>query len=222
MPTFSPDEGAIITKCLASLRGYVEARIERPFREKVNLVQVPKAITSLYQQCISVEERIQIAGRSSSDPSIGDYDSPPLKLGILRYRQYLMTILESQKHHTFNDAVLQDLDAQLQPDSALMGQPWFGNCVAERMLRLTDFLTLAAALDVVGRELILPKRQSDEKFGILQAPALLQPDLEYYRANCEIRNASLAIAYVDIDNFKKDFNTPYGETVVDKRSCQAS
>jgi diguanylate cyclase (GGDEF)-like protein len=97
-----------------------------------------------------------------------------------------------------------------------MYQYWFENWPTERMLRLTDFLSLRAATDTLGDALILPERQFDEKFGILQAPSLLQRDLAYYRRQCELRESSLAVAYLDIDHFKENFNTPYGETVIDR------
>jgi diguanylate cyclase (GGDEF)-like protein len=62
----------------------------------------------------------------------------------------------------------------------------------------------------------MPPRQYDEKFHILQAPQLFLPDLAYFRAKCEDRETPLAIAFVDIDDFKSKFNTPHGETKVDR------
>ena len=61
----------------------------------------------------------------------------------------------------------------------------------------------------------LQPRQYDEKFHILQAPQLFLPDLTYFRARCDDRETPLAIAFVDIDDFKK-FNTSHGETKVDR------
>jgi diguanylate cyclase (GGDEF)-like protein len=61
----------------------------------------------------------------------------------------------------------------------------------------------------------LADRQYDEKFHLLQAPTLFLPDLHYYRGKCGVRDIPVAIAFMDIDNFK-DFNTVVGETNVDR------
>jgi diguanylate cyclase (GGDEF)-like protein len=61
-----------------------------------------------------------------------------------------------------------------------------------------------------------PERVYDEKFHILQAPGLFLEDLDDYRERCEMRGASIVIAYIDIDGFKS-FNERYGETEVDRR-----
>src|ERR1035437_842363 len=97
-----------------------------------------------------------------------------------------------------------------------MRECWFENSPTERMPQLTDFVSLQAALEVLGGRFTLLERQFDEKFNILQAPTLLQADLAYYRGHCELRGASLAVGYLDIDNFKSNFNSRYGETVVDR------
>jgi diguanylate cyclase (GGDEF)-like protein len=62
---------------------------------------------------------------------------------------------------------------------------------------------------------LFPERQYDEKFHLLQSRNLFKPDLHYYRSKCGLRGVSVAIAFIDIDDFKKNFNTPYGETHVD-------
>src|SRR5207247_1311212 len=60
-----------------------------------------------------------------------------------------------------------------------------------------------------------PAREYDEKFHMLQSPALFLPDLRYFRAKCELRDRPLAVAFLDIDGFKK-FNEVHTETKVDR------
>src|SRR5262249_17371087 len=58
-------------------------------------------------------------------------------------------------------------------------------------------------------------QEYDEKFHILRAPGLFSRDLEQIRWQCDMRNTSVVISYVDIDDFKS-FNTKYGEIAVDR------
>lgn len=216
MPLLTVAHAILVKDCLANLRSYVENWVERPFRQQVHRGARPDEISSLHQRCAGIERDIEAGLATSGSFSIDDRESPLLKLAVLRMRQSLAGILEDQKRRTFHPQVLQSLDAQLEPYDDLMNQHWFENWHTERMLRLTDFISLGAALDALGEALVLSERQSDEKFGILQAPTLLQRDLTYYRTHCELREASFAVAYLDIDHFKEGFNTPYGETVIDR------
>ena len=60
-----------------------------------------------------------------------------------------------------------------------------------------------------------PKKEFDSKFGILSPSSSVMPELEYWREQCDLRGVGLALAYMDIDNFKAEFNSKYTETVVD-------
>jgi len=216
MPYLNLDHAALVKQCLANLRSWVENWIERPSRQQIHNGARPDEITSLYERCANIERDIEAGQTTPASISIDDRESPLLKLAVLRSRNYLTTILERQKRRTFHPQVLDSLDAQLKPYDDLMYQHWFENSPTERMPRLTDFISLEAAVDALGDALILPERQFDEKFKILQAPTLLQEDLAYYRVHCELREAPLAMAYLDIDHFKERFNTLYGETLVDR------
>jgi diguanylate cyclase (GGDEF)-like protein len=83
------------------------------------------------------------------------------------------------------------------------------------MPRLADYLTLEEVeKNFQRRKIRLPDRIYDEKFHILQAPTLLISDINYYREVCAARGANLAVAYLDIDDFK-NLNTKYGHHAVD-------
>jgi len=58
-------------------------------------------------------------------------------------------------------------------------------------------------------------KERDQKFGILLSPKQAQLDFDTWKARFAGGNASIAVLYLDIDNFK-NFNTRYAETVVDK------
>jgi diguanylate cyclase (GGDEF)-like protein len=65
-----------------------------------------------------------------------------------------------------------------------------------------------------SRNVHLAEREYDEKFHLLQAPRLVLPDLAYYRAASGVRGNSVALAFIDIDDFKR-LNTKYGHHVID-------
>src|SRR5262249_25660903 len=96
----------------------------------------------------------------------------------------------------------------------VMESEWFGAAVAQRVPQLTDFLSIRNAEAALVDPLVLSPREFDEKFHILEAPSLFLPDLAYYRRRCRFRDAPVAVAFLDIDEFK-EFNTHLGETKVD-------
>lgn len=97
----------------------------------------------------------------------------------------------------------------------MVGTDWFERIEALRLPRAKDFLPIQYIEQSATGQGELPPRQYDEKFHTLQAPALFLPDLAYFRARCEVRDAPLNVAFLDIDDFKT-FNSDHGETKVDR------
>src|SRR5262249_7241780 len=77
------------------------------------------------------------------------------------------------------------------------------------------FLSLKRVEEKYQATLQPPERQYDEKFHILQAPALFLQDLEYFRQKCDLRGVPVTVAFVDIDNFR-DFNSRLTHEIVDR------
>jgi diguanylate cyclase (GGDEF)-like protein len=141
---------------------------------------------------------------------------PLMKLIILTERRKLAVEVESRRAKTGNPYVADSLDALLNCFGVWMEEKWIQKTEALTMPRLSEYFTLEE-LEKVRQEqhIQLEPRKYDEKFGILQAPTLLYPDLVYYRGACSDRGIPLALAYVDIDRFK-DLNTKYGHHIVDR------
>ncbi|MFC1587644.1 diguanylate cyclase [Planctomycetota bacterium] len=55
----------------------------------------------------------------------------------------------------------------------------------------------------------------DEKFNILHSTNVFDQDLTYFRSKCSLKECSLVVGYLDINDFKK-LNTEYTETRVDE------
>jgi diguanylate cyclase (GGDEF)-like protein len=103
----------------------------------------------------------------------------------------------------------------MEPIQAMMRADWFRSTEALRVPHLTEFLAIKFVEEMHKPAHALQEREYDEKFHILQAPALFMKDLRYFREKCELRWSGLLTAYLDVDDFK-GFNTRYGETKVDR------
>ncbi len=140
---------------------------------------------------------------------------PLLKQLILRYRRSRAAYTEGLRERTFHPELTQTLDVEIKLLDQLVESAWFQKIEPLRLPRSKDFLPIQQIEQSSLSQNELVPRQYDEKFHILQAPALFLPDLAYFRAKCEVRDAPLTIAFIDIDDFKS-FNTKYSETKVDR------
>lgn len=111
-------------------------------------------------------------------------------------------------------AVVKSLQQRVTRYDAFMAQEPFVSAKPQRIPRLTDFLSIRFAAEATAEAPVLGPRVYDEKFHILETPRLFLPDLAYYRYECGLRGAELAVVYVDIDDFKA-VNSKLTETVVD-------
>jgi diguanylate cyclase (GGDEF)-like protein len=153
-----------------------------------------------------------LAKMSDIDPSL----LPLFKRIILLYRRHRAAHTERYTEKTFHLELADTLEEEVKALEALSAGEDFQRIEHLRLPRLKDFLPVQYIESAgLGQASLLP-RQHDEKFHILQAPQLFLPDVSYFRARCEDRETPLAIAFVDIDDFKSKFNTPHGETKVDR------
>ncbi len=134
---------------------------------------------------------------------------------IYRYRRDRAAQTELLTEKTFHPELASTVEQEVKTLDALVKEEWFQQIGAWRLPRLKDFLPVHYVEATMGRVNALQPRQYDEKFHILQAPQLFLPDLAYFRAKCEDRDAPLAVAFIDIDDFKA-LNTKYTEPKVDR------
>jgi len=171
--------------------------------------QIQQTIGPIEKEVVDLEKLVRVQWRN--DPKEGSL----FKKALLLYRRFRAAYLGGLRAKTFD----RDLDAVLAEDivalDAAVNHNLFGDMEDMSLPKLTEFLPLQLVEESSGTLPMLPPRAFDEKFRILFAPALFLQDLAYFRAKCEVRDTPVAIAFLDIDDFKP-FNEKYGETMVDR------
>jgi diguanylate cyclase (GGDEF)-like protein len=212
----SKDERSLLIQCsewfLARFRNTFVAEVAAEFPDLQHLREV-----------VSLEGQIQNLIRTLTGES-GDsgfltsngVGHALLKRIILTYRMEKATELERLREKTSNLEILELLDGMVEPLDALASRPWFRAVEPYRVPLLSDYLDLERIEKKAGQKHRLAEREYDEKFHILQAPSLFLPDLRYFREKCALRGTAVGVAFLDIDDFKSKFNSPHGETKVDR------
>jgi diguanylate cyclase (GGDEF)-like protein len=148
---------------------------------------------------------------------------PLIKRAILMHRRKQVQLIQARMKNATDLETLGKLANQVQYHDMFNDLQWFQDTQPVRLPRLTDYFTLKRAEEIIEMPPTAPgtkqpKKTYADKFPILWSSSSVDPELEYWRNQCDLREVGLALAYFDIDNFKQDFNTPYTETVID-RNC---
>ncbi|HHH12211.1 MAG TPA: diguanylate cyclase, partial [Sorangium sp.] len=169
-------------------------------------------------EVIDLLEQLSILGRQlemKQDPvKVHGIHSRLLRRILIDERRAAAEALDEPLRRAMDRRLVAQLRGQLAPLEALMQSAWFTSTEALPLPRLTDYMSVRHAEEALSSPLTLAPREFDEKFHILEAPSLFYRDLQYYRRKCALRDAQLAVAYADIDDFKT-LNTRYTETRVD-------
>jgi diguanylate cyclase (GGDEF)-like protein len=217
MPAFAEDERNLLVWCaewyVQKFRQEFVEQIQAEF-PRIEQLRVVVDLEAEMQELIRVLTGESDGGRPGR--GVADRWNPLLKRLLLVYRLDRATELERLREKTSHVEILERLDQALRPLDELASRPWFRDTTPAPVPRLAEYLDLECIERRLAQELRLPEREYDEKFHILQAPSLFLADLHYYRCRCALRGAPVAVAFLDIDQFKQQFNTPHGETKVDR------
>ncbi|MCA9621942.1 MAG: GGDEF domain-containing protein, partial [Myxococcales bacterium] len=157
-----------------------------------------------------LERQLQVRTQKAK---VHDAHSRLLKRILIDERRHTAEAIDEPLQKAVDRGVIHQLMRETNKLEQFMEQPWFDSVEAMRLPKLTDYLSVRYAEESM-EELYMEPRELDEKFHILEAPSLFLRDLAYYRIRCGLRDLPIAVAYMDIDDFKA-FNTKYTETKVD-------
>ncbi len=211
MPEFSKGESKVL---LAAVQ-----RFTQTFQSEVVDVLATRFRGAQPPEVVELREHLallaQALGMKGKPLLVHDAQNSLLKRIILDERRRAAEAIDEPLQSTHNPEIVRHLLREVRYVDDLMQAAWFRAAPPLRTPRLTDYLSIRWA-EEAGASPKLLARTFDEKFHILEAPALVLPDLAYYRRQCGLRDVAVAVAYVDIDDIKA-VNTRYTETVVDQK-----
>ena len=240
MPEFTKGETKVLETCVASFTESFQVGVVEVLSHEFRGAQ-PAEVQEIREQLSLIAQQLGV--KKMTPMRVHDAHNPLLKRIVIDERRRAAEAIDPPMQRAVDPQVVRHLQREVRPLEELMNATWFRETQALRLPRLTDYLSIRfaenyggraplAARQVdddpcrprpegsrentnrVSRPLELRAREYDEKFHILEAPALFLPDLAFYRAKCAFRDAEVAVAYVDIDDFKT-LNTRYTETVID-------
>jgi diguanylate cyclase (GGDEF)-like protein len=186
-------ERSVVTVLASELRGLEPPEV-RELREQLHLLQ----------RQLEMRNTVRV-----HDSMVG-----LIKRVLASERRRVAEQLERPLAKASSPGAVAALSRQVWAYDAMLRREPFAEAKMQDVPRLTDFMSIRFAAEAMRDAPRLEPRVFDEKFHILEAPRLFLPDLAYYRHECALRQASIAVCYVDIDDFKA-VNERLTETVVD-------
>lgn len=216
MAVFTTDERNTLSMGIHWLTYWFSHNLVAPVKNECNYTadeidQVDRQITAAKNHLISF--------RRDGDVELDEMYLPVYKRAVIVGRQHAATSVELRGQNVHHGGIKSTLQKELEPYERLIEQEWFQNTRSIEIPRLTAFISLQRAetwLMQAEPAAALSDRVYDEKFHILQAPGLFEKDLHYFRRQCDLRGTSVAAAFIDIDDFKKRFNSPYGNDRINR------
>jgi hypothetical protein len=202
--TWNGIQVALLHECVAWFIGSYFDPLLRVLRSKVDAAGISKSLLDL-------QGDIQVLIGATSTGTRGPLDAPggsihtiptrllPLaKRVILMYRRHRVAQIEAQIEKVTDLELRANLEKIIEGTEVYNEERWFVETEPIKTPRLTDYLTLQTAEEILASETELgalagsrlTEKQYDNKFGVLSAPSSLAPELSYWRQQCELRNVS--------------------------------
>jgi diguanylate cyclase (GGDEF)-like protein len=177
---------------------------------------MPPDLIEVEQQVHKLHEAFTLNGPITV--GLPEHLIPIFKRMMIEIRRTNIPDIERGQEATHHPFLLKTLDEKQRPIDELMEQKWLRDVSATRIPPITEYISLKRIEETRRAVPIqMQAREYDQKFRILQAPALIFADLKFYRERGRQRSTPVTVAFLDIDNFKKNFNSQYDEVEIDRR-----
>lgn len=190
MITLSGEQRAAIRQWKAAFLNAFASGVEHRLSTELSFYEKPPEVVKFTAEINSMADQLDKRQPIDGPTEVDDGCLPALKAVVLHQRRELASQLDEPRERTSHPAILQALDNRLKP----FEEEWFEQTTALLMPRLSDFLALERVEKLSQAYSRLPGREFDEKFHILQAPALVRADLRYFRQACGLRGCSVTLA----------------------------
>jgi diguanylate cyclase (GGDEF)-like protein len=210
MLEFNRFEVKILTRCVTAFAEAFRNEVADPVSARFRGFRPPEVV-DVIEQLVILERQL---GIDVTPLRVHEAHARILRRILFEARRRMAESIEEPMQSAVDPQLVRHLRKELRPLEELMSASWFAETEPQRIPMLTDYVSIRHAEEMAGDGAPLAPREYDEKFHILEAPRLFLGDLAHYRRKCRLRNASIAVAFVDIDDFKA-LNTRFGETRVD-------
>ncbi|MFZ5891056.1 MAG: diguanylate cyclase [Myxococcota bacterium] len=212
MPELKRGEAGFLRNCAQSFQEGFEQKVAEVLRRELGGVEPPH-VRELRNELTVLIRQLEMKG---SRVRVHPAHAPLIHRVLVDGRRSTAAAMEDPLSKVIHPDVVKTLRRALVPYQELLKLSWIAEVAPARVPRITDYLSIHFAERAGAGGPALAPRSYDEKFHILEAPALALDDLAYYRRRCGLREASLGVAYADIDDFKA-VNSKFGEADVDIR-----
>jgi diguanylate cyclase (GGDEF)-like protein len=217
MLSFAKKDMETLINCLAWLGDALNQDLFSPVKTECNYT--PTQLEELNKQIGNASRFLHENRQRDQTGDVPEDFRPLYKQALIFSRRQIANGIERRGQHVQHGELKANLQKELDDYDWLIGQEWFHQTPPMKLPKLTEYLSLQKAEELLIRQRRgseLSQREYDEKFHILQAPSLFQKDLDYFRKQCDLRGSSVTAAFIDIDDFKKKFNSPYSNERVDR------
>ncbi len=217
MAVFTINERNTLSMAMHLFAIWFNINLLNPVRQECG--HISDEINNASSKIDEAKKHLDSFSQSSGDIDLGSEYLPVYKKAIIIGRQHTARSIESRGKHVHHGGIKNSLHNELDPYNNLTEKEWFLKTDSMVVPRLTNFLSLQQSeilLIQSDQSFNSTTRIYDEKFHILQAPDLFLKDLNYFRKQCDLRGSSVAAAFIDIDDFKKKFNSLHGNERIDR------
>lgn len=212
------DEVNLLTECVRSYRSDFHNRFQRLLKP-IAPTFMPPTVNAYHDSLNKLYESLERCSQQAEDEGpfeVSDRFASALRDAVLWMRLRVAQRVEERRSLTIDPDLLKKLDSELEPYTRLMNAQWFQRAEAKPVPQLTEFFPVQRVEAELVKEHGQPRaREFDEKFRILQAPGLFLHDLDRARKTAALRGVLIAVAFLDIDDFKS-FNSERGNSYVDR------